>query len=149
MTTERDKRAVRPPWHMWVVAVATFAIYFGGARDFLRILANDADYMVRQFGEPGVNYFADYPPVLRLIWAINIVGGLVAPCLLLALSRWALAAAAVAAAAQVVLLIVTFGFRDRWDALGAATSWFDIGIGVATVALVGYCWVMRRRGTLR
>ena len=56
--------------------------------------------------------------------------------------------AAVSALAQAILLAVTFGFRDRWDALGATTAWFDVGIGVVTVLLAGYCWTMRRRGLL-
>jgi hypothetical protein len=97
--------------------------------------------MTRQFGPDGVAYFTGYPLALRAIWTINVVGGLVAACLLLTLSRRSVPAEVTSAAAQAVLLAVTFGFRNRWAALGAATSWFDfgIGIGVVTVLLAGCC----------
>jgi hypothetical protein len=136
-------------WHLWAVALLTLALYLGGARDYLLILAGDTDYMTRQFGPDGVAYFTGYPLALRVIWTINVVGGLVAACLLLALSRWSVPAAVTSAAAQAVLLVVTFGFRDRWAALGAATSWFDLGIGVVAALIAWYCWRMRRRGLLR
>ncbi|MFN3340274.1 MAG: hypothetical protein ACK40Z_11305, partial [Dietzia sp.] len=125
-----------------------FALYIGGARDYLLILVGDAGYIRGQFGTDGVTYFADYPLVLRAIWTINILGGLIAPVLLVILNRWALAVAVVAATAQIVLLAVTLAFLDRWAMLGAATSWFDIGVGVATTLFAGYCWVIRRRGLL-
>lgn len=136
------------PWHLWAVALLTSALYLGGARDYLLILAGDTAYMTRQFGPDGIAYFTGYPLALRAIWTINVVGGLAAACLLLALSRWSVLAAVASAAAQAVLL-VTFGFRDRWAALGAATSWFDLGLGVVAVLIAWYCWWMRRRGLLR
>ncbi|HZG89241.1 MAG TPA: hypothetical protein VEZ42_03420, partial [Pseudonocardia sp.] len=95
-----------------------------------------------------VAYFADYPLALRVIWTITIVAGLVAPLSLLARSRWSTPIAVAAATSQAVLLVVTFAFRDRWAALGAATSWFDIGIGVVTALFAWYCWMLRRRGYL-
>lgn len=149
MTASTRAPGTTRPWHLWVVAVATLVVYAGGARDYLLILAGNTDYMTAQFGPDGVAYFADYPSTLRAFWTINVVGGLVTPCLLLALSRWSAPVAVLSAAAQLVLLVATFGWRDRWEALGPATSWFDIGIGVAAVLLAGYCVLMRRRGLLR
>lgn len=138
----------RRPWHLWLVAVAAFALYAGGARDFLLILLQDSDYVRGQFGAGGITYFTDYPAVLRVVWAVNILGGLIAPALLLARHRWALPTALVAGAAQAVLLAVTFAFLDRWVLLGAAIAWFDIGIGVLTVLFAVYCWAVQRRGLL-
>ncbi|MFD1719022.1 hypothetical protein [Georgenia deserti] len=132
-----------------MVAIVVFALYIGGFRDYVLILIQDTDYIDAQFGSGGIVYFADYPPVLRVIWAINILGGLIAPVLLVARSRWAVPTALVAATAQVVLLVVTFAVLDRWAMLGAATSWFDIGVGVVTALFAVYCRKMRRRGLLR
>ncbi|WP_328474851.1 hypothetical protein OHA21_16330 [Actinoplanes sp. NBC_00393] len=131
-----------------MAAIVILALYAGGARDYLLILAGDTGYMSRQFGPDGVAYFTGYPLALRVVWTINIVGGLAAACLLLARSRWAVVAAVTSATAQVVLLVATFGFRDRWAALGAATSWFDLGIGVVAVLFAGYCRQLGRRGLL-
>ncbi|GAB2471631.1 hypothetical protein GCM10027063_10240 [Promicromonospora xylanilytica] len=129
--------------------MVVFALYIGGLRDYLLILIHDTDYIGGQFGSGGIIYFTDYPPVLRVIWAINILGGLIAPVLLVARNRWAAPTALIAGAAQVVLLVVTFALLDRWAMLGAATSWFDIGVGVVTVLFAVYCRTMRRRGLLR
>ncbi|MCP2252327.1 hypothetical protein LY13_001066 [Prauserella aidingensis] len=148
MNARANRSGVRRPWHLWLVAIAMFALYVGGARDYLLILVQSSDYIRGQFGPDGLTYFADYPFVLRIVWTINILGGLIAPVLLVLRHRWALAAALVATAAQVALLVTTFAFLDRWAMLGAATSWFDIGVGVATALLAAYCWAVRRRGHL-
>lgn len=44
-----------------------------------------------------------------------------------------------------MLLVITFTFFDRWATLDAATSWFDIGIGAATVLFAVCCWAIQRR----
>lgn len=148
VNTRANSGGARRPWHLWLVAIAGFALYLGGARDYLLILVQSSDYIRGQFGQGGIEYFADYPSVLRVVWTINILGGLIAPMLLVARHRWALPAALVATAAQAVLLVTTFAFLDRWAMLGAMTSWFDIGVGVVTALLAAYCWALRRRGHL-
>lgn len=129
-----------------MTAGAVFALYIGGARDYVLILIGDTDYIRAQFGAEGVTYFTDYPLVLRGVWTLNILGGLTAPLLLVARRRWAFPVAVIAAAAQIVLLVVTFVFLDRWASLGAPIAWFDIGIGVVTVLFAIYCWAMGSRG---
>lgn len=139
----RSQRALA--WHSWLIAIAVLVLYIGGARDYLLILLNDTSYIANQFGPTGIEYFSSYPVALRLIWTVNIIGGLIAPILLLTQSRWAFPVATTAAIAQIILLTITFAFRDRWAMLGAATSWFDIGIGIVTTLLAAYCWVVSRR----
>lgn len=143
MSSAPDGTPPRRPWHLWVVAFLVLALYVGGARDYLLILTGDTGYIREQFGAGGLDYFADYPIPLRLIWTLNIIGGLFAPILLVVRSWWAHRTAAVSAGAQLVLLVVTFALLDRWSMLGAMTSWFDTGIGVLTVLFAVYCWVMR------
>jgi len=94
-------------------------------------------------------YFTDYPLMLRILWTVNIFGGLLAPRLLVARSRWALPTAFVSALTQIVLLAATFAFLDRWRMLGASTAWFDIGIGVCTALFAGYCWFNSYRSVER
>lgn len=140
--------SARAPWHLWVIGVVFLGIYIGGARDYLLILLNDQDYLQRQFGAIGTAYFTGYPLGLRIVWTVTIAGGLLAPVFLLVRSRWAVPIAVVAAAAQVVLILLTFAFRDRWHALGAAYSLFDIGVAAATIGLALYCRRLRSRGAL-
>lgn len=115
-------------------------LYIGGVRDYLLILVNDTGYIQEQFGIGGLRYFSDYPLLLRTLWTINIVCGLLAPVLLLVASRRALPVAVTAAAAQCVLMVLTFGFYDRWALLGGDIGWFDIGVTLATVAFALIVW---------
>lgn len=147
-TPERDQPA-RRPWHLWLVTVTFFALNVGGARDYALILSQNTDYILQNFGPGGVGYFTDYPVVLRLLWTLNIAGGLIAPLLLVARRSWSVPVAVVAAGAQILLLLITFTFRDRWQVLGNLTSWFDIGVGAIAVFFGWYCWLMYRRGVLQ
>ncbi len=122
-----------------------FLLYVGGARDFALIALGDTGYIERQFGHDGAVYFSDYPPVLRVVWMLNVVGGLTAPVLLILRSRGAFPTAVVATLAQALLLAVTFAALDRWRMLGPELAWFDIGIGVLTAAFAAYVWWWRRR----
>lgn len=145
MSGRPEEPVVRRPWHVWLVSIIVFALYVGGARDYLLILMDDTDYIRGQFGQDGVIYFADYPLILRIIWTVNILGGLLAPVLLIARNRWAFPVAVTSASAQVVLLIATFALLNRWAMLGTVTSWFDIGIGIVTALFAGYCAALRHR----
>lgn len=83
---------------------------------------DNTGYIREQFGAAGVVYFADYPVGFRIIWTIKILSGLTAQTMLIVRSRWAFAAALTAALAQVLLLIMTFTFLNRWAMLGTGTS---------------------------
>lgn len=144
MSSSGRARFSSRPWHLWVVALFVFVLYVGGARDYLLILADNTGYIREQFGASGVVYFADYPAGFRIMWTINIICGLTAPIMLIVRSRWAFAAAITAALAQVLLLITTFTFLNRWAMLGAGTSWFDIGVGVVTGLFAWYCWALQK-----
>jgi hypothetical protein len=149
--TERPQpRRAATPWHPWVVGIFFLALYGVGARDYVLSLTLDTEYFDAQgYGPFQVAYFADYPVVPAICWTINILGGLVASLLLLLRSRWAVHATLVCAVAQLCLLVLTFGFRDRWNVFGPRLSLFDIGIWVITLGLWLYSRAMRVQGVLR
>ncbi|GIH74659.1 hypothetical protein [Planobispora longispora] len=143
-------RRGRAPWHLWVVGLFMLALYIGGARDYLLTLTLDPGYLAAQgYGEPQIGYFTDYPFGLGVLWTLNVVGGLTSAAASILRSRWAVPLALMTALAQVMLLILTFAFRDRWDLLGAPMSLFDIGVGVLSLAFWWYCRVMLGRSVLR
>jgi hypothetical protein len=55
----------------------------------------------------------------------------------------------VAFAAQVVIIIVTFGFLNRWQMFGLGLSMFDMAILLLVGGLVWYCRTMMVREALR
>lgn len=133
------------PRARWVVALLFFGLYVGGLRDHVLIRAGDRDYIAAQFGPGGLVYFDHCPWPLRVLWTINIGAGLLAPILVPVRARWAFVVASIAALAQGVLMTITFATRDRWQRLGAAASWFDLGVELVTVAFALWCWWLARR----
>ncbi|WP_191897064.1 hypothetical protein [Planomonospora parontospora] len=126
------------------------ALYIGGARDYALTLTLNPGYLAAQgYAEPQIGYFADYPFGLGVLWTLNIAGGLASAAASLLRSRRAVPLALTTALAQLVLLILTFAFRDRWDILGPSMSLFDIGVGVLSLAFWWYCRVMLNRTVLR
>ncbi|GGS62176.1 hypothetical protein GCM10010156_21230 [Planobispora rosea] len=149
-TTAENPRRGRAPWHLWVVGLFMLALYIGGARDYVLTLTLNPDYMAAQgYAEPQIGYFTDYPFGLGVLWTLNVTGGLASATASILRSRWAVPLALMTALAQLVLLILTFAFRDRWDILGPSMSLFDIGVGVLSFLFWWYCRVMLSRAVLR
>jgi hypothetical protein len=147
---QRERLRAAKPWHLWVAGIFFLALYGVGARDYILSLTLDTGYLDAQgYGPAQVAYFSDYPVVPAICWTFNIVGGLVASLLLLFRSRCAEQAALVSAVAQLCLLVLTFGFRDRWSVFGPWLALFDIGIWVITLGLWWYCRDLRVCRVLR
>ncbi|RVX41890.1 hypothetical protein EDD27_4483 [Nonomuraea polychroma] len=143
-------RRTAGPWHLWVVGLGFLALYLVGGRDYILARTVNQGYFDEQgYGPDQIAYFSDYPAIPAVFWTINIAAGLAAAVLLLFRSRWAAPATLIAAASQLCLLVITFGFMDRWAILGPRFSLVDIGVWVLTVGLWQYCRAIHRRGILR
>lgn len=146
LTVERAKA----PWHLWFVGVFFVLLYGAGAYDYVMTRRLDAGYFASQnYDDIQIAYFTDYPTLPAVVWTAAVWGALIAALLLLGRSRWARTVAVAALVAQLGLVVVTFGFMDRWQALGPWLALFDVGVLVLTIALVLYCGMMSRRGVLR
>lgn len=145
-----QRRRAATPWHLWMVAIVFLAVYAIGARDYVLSLTLDEAYFDAQgYGPAQVAYFTDYPIVPAIFWTFNVAGGIVAALLLLFRSSWAAPVALVSAASQLVLSLLTFGFRNRWEVFGPWLSLFDIAVMVLTFAFWLYCRAIRARGVVR
>ncbi|MEV0333879.1 hypothetical protein [Nocardia sp. NPDC050717] len=141
---------IRTPWHVWVVGVVLLLLNLGGVYDQVMALSENAEYFRSQgYTAEQVAYFTDYPLLLAVFWTVGVWGGLLAAVLLLARSRWAFAAATAGVVGQIVLALVTYGFRDRLDILGTRLALFDLVVFLLSVAFAAYCHRMVRRGVLR
>ncbi|MFI6866600.1 hypothetical protein [Nocardia sp. NPDC050406] len=138
------------PRHVWVVGVVFILLTLGGVYDYVMALSENAEYFRAQnYDSEQVQYFTDYPLLPTVFWTIGVWGGLLAAVLLLLRNRWALPVAAAGLAGQVVLNILTFGFRDRWQMLGPRLALFDLGVLLLTAGFVFYCRRLKTRGILR
>lgn len=126
------------PWHLWlIVVVATFFMSVG-LYDFVMVATRNQAYLTDRYTPEGVAYFADYPWYLLVLFAINVIGVMLA----LIVSLWnrhaAMWLALVSGTADVVLLVVTIFFRDRFAAIGTGLTLQDIAICVGIFVLAEY-----------
>lgn len=135
------------PWHFWLVAAFFLFLYGMGIYDFIMIHSGSAEeYILEKFEPPAVAYFANYPILPLFFWAANLAAGVAAPLFLLLRQRIAVWLALVSAISDLVLMFITFTFMNRWNAIGAGNSAFDIGIAILTFAEFAYCkWYFRRK----
>lgn len=140
----------RAPWHLWVIAGIFLFIYANGVYDYFMMLGLNEDYYrAKNYGEAVKNYFSNYPVIPLILYTINIFMGVLAPCLLLLRSRWAVLLAGLSAFTILGLEFITFTWMNRWDILGAAVSLFDIFILLLTFAMYLYSKYLLRRGVLK
>lgn len=143
------KHRVRIPWHFWSIGLFFIFLYAYGIYDFFMMLGHNLDYYnSKKFGENVIVYFTDYPLIPLLLWLTNIVGGVVAPILMLFRLKWAVQVSLISAISIMLLQFVTFTFMNRWETLGTWISIFDIGIMLMTFGLFIYCKMMSKRSVL-
>ncbi|MCP2317127.1 hypothetical protein APR12_002467 [Nocardia amikacinitolerans] len=137
------------PWHLWVVGTLFVLLNLGGVYDYVMALSENADYFRSQnYNGEQIQYFTDYPVLPAIFWTIGVWGGLLAAILLFLRTRWALLAALAGLLGQVILDILTFGFRDRWQVLGPRLALFDLGVLLLTAGFVIYCRTLVSRGMM-
>ncbi len=138
------------PWHLWVIGMVFVLLNLGGAYDYVMALSENADYFRSQnYNSDQIGYFTDYPLLPAIFWTLGVWCGLLAAILLLVRTRWSVPVAVTGLAGQVILDILTFGFRDRWQILGPRLALFDLGVLLLTTGFVIYCRTQASRGTLR
>lgn len=146
--------ARRPaPWHLWAVGGLSLLWNLGGAADYTfshlrnRTWIEAGAERMRITADQMIAYIDSFPAWLHAFWALGVWGAVVGSILLLARSRFAVAAYA----ASLLGLAVTqfyrlFADRPEWlegDLLFNLLLW-----SIATFLLI-YAASMRRRGVLR
>ncbi|ACY15029.1 hypothetical protein [Haliangium ochraceum] len=144
------KPTAKAPWHLWVVGSLFFLLFAGGVYDNAMNLAGSRAYWEREGYSPAlIDYFSSYPLSLAVIWTAGVWTALLAALLLLLRSRVSVHAAVVSLACQLVLDLITFGFRNRWQVFETWMVIFDLGILVISALFVGYLHRLSARGVLR
>lgn len=150
MTNTEPSHSKKTPWHLWFVAVFFILLYAGGVYDYFMVLElNDAYFRAQNWGADHIAYFTDYPLLPRIFWTIGIASGLIVPILLLLRTHWSVWLALISTTSQTCLLLITFGFMNRWDVFGLQLSLFDVSTTLITFGLYLYCRRLSARGVLR
>lgn len=131
---------VNRKWHLWVISIFIIFIYFMGIYDFFMMLShNKAYYASHGYGLEVIKYFTNYPFYFMIFWITNLLAGFISPILLILRNEFSKKLALISGIADIILMILTFTFRNRWNVLGSKVAAFDLLILIITFILYLYC----------
>lgn len=141
--------SVRAPAHLWIVG-GLAALWNGfGALDYTMTQTRNPAWMAQMTDEQRA--FLESAPVwLDATWALGVWGGLIGSLLLLARSRYAVAALIVSLlglAGNTLSQLTLSEPSPHLDSAGALA--LHVAIWAIAIALLVYALKMRRRGVLR
>lgn len=143
------------PWHLWLIGILALLFTLFGGYDYYMSQIGDRAYIEAAVGGMGidvdaaVDYFANFPLWMDLVWAIGVWGGVAGAVLLLLRSRFAFPVWLVSLIALVVSNAYGFinpipGITDPRPTYMAIAVVF-----VIMLALTLYARAMAKRGVLR
>ena len=140
---------VRTPLHLWIVgALATLWNGFGALDYFMTQTRNEA--YLAGFTDPQRIYFESFPTWMEATWAFGVWGGLAGSLLLLARSRFAVAAYAVSLAGLAASTVWQYVLSSPpEDMTGGAMVAMNVAIWAVAIGLLVYSMQVRRTGALR
>lgn len=134
------------PWHLWLIVLFVGFIYSMGIYDFFMMLSHNQDYYTaHNYGQAVVEYFTNYPAYYMVFWITNLLTGIAAPITLIFNLKQAKRFAFISWVADLILLLLTFTFRNRLEILGTDVAVFDVFILLMTFGLYLYCRIMNKR----
>lgn len=139
----------RTPAHLWIVgALATLWNAFGGF-DYVMTQTRNEQYLAN-FTDPQRVYFDSFPVWMEAAWACGVWGGVLGSLLLLARSRYAVAAFAVSLAGLAISTVYQYVLSTPPpDMMSGAMIAMNLAIWAVAIGLLLYALHMRRRGVLR
>lgn len=127
-------------WHLWSISIFMIFIYSMGIYDFFMMLShNKSYYLSHGYGQGVIEYFTNYPFYFMIFWIANLLAGFISPILLVLKDERSKRLALISVIADVIFLILTFSFKNRWSILGSGVAVFDFFILTITLGLYLYC----------
>jgi len=139
----RERNGVRYNWHLLFISGLFLFLYGIAAYDYMMTVAHNQEYFqYLQYDQTVIDYFTNYPLLPLVFWTINVFIGLLTPVLMLLRKAIAFYTSIVTFAAMLLLDIITFGFRNRWNVIGARASSIDLLMLILTLGLCIYNYVL-------
>jgi hypothetical protein len=138
------------PWHVWAVGLLSLAWNAMGAFDYSMTHIGGADYLRQmQMGDDVIAWLSAVPAWATAGWALGVWGAVAGSVLLLARSRYAVAAFAISLIGVLVMTFYTFTQAAPASMATPGAQAFDWAIKIVAGLLLLYAWAMQRRGVLR
>jgi len=141
----------KTPWWYWVIGVLGVLWSCGGAFDYLMTQTENADYMA-SFPPELLEYWYGMPAWLEVFWALAVWGGLLGWLLMLARSRFAVAAFLVSLVSMVINFgysLIDGGIALQAEYMGAAEAYGFTGLIIlGAIFALWFARRMRAKGVL-
>jgi hypothetical protein len=139
----------KTPMHLWIVGALAAIWNAFGCFDYLMTQTRNARYLAN-FTDPQRIYFDSFPVWMEAAWAFGVWGGMLGSLLLLARSRYAVAAFAVSLAGLAVSTLYQYVLNTPPPEMtSGAMMAMNLVIWAVAIGLLVYATRMRRRGVLR
>lgn len=144
MTVGNSGRAATP-WHLWVVGAVTLLFNAMGIVSYVTTKLG----MLAEMGltPSQIAFMESYPAWISAFWALGVWGAFAGSLLLLARSRWAVAAMVVATIGLVGTTLGNYVVLEVPADMQAPA--LDVAIWVVTLFLLFYARAMAKAGVLK
>jgi hypothetical protein len=142
----RERNGIRYSWHLLFLSGLFLFLYGIAVYDYIMTVTHNPEYFeYLQYNQASIDYFTNYPLLPLVFWTINVFTGLQTAVLMLMRKAIAFYASFVTFVAMLLLDVITFGFRDRWNVIGARASSIDILMLLLTFGLCIYNYFLFRK----
>lgn len=143
---QKKEKNVRYSWHLLLIVALFLFLYGIAVYDYIMTVSHNQGYFeYLRYDQTVIDYFTNYPLVLLIFWTINVFGGMVTLLLMLMKKEMAFYFSAAAFVSMFLLDFITFGFRNRWNVIGAKASATDIFMLILTLGLCIYNYFLFKK----
>src|SRR5574344_2294631 len=103
-------------WYGYTFILFVLFMYIMGIYDFFMMLSHNSEYYLsHNYGKEVIEYFTNYPIYFMIFWIVNLLTGFISPLLLTLKKKLSKYLALVSSISQLILLLLTFAFRNRLE----------------------------------
>jgi hypothetical protein len=140
------EKNVRYSWHLLLIVALFLFLYGIAVYDYIMTVShNQAYFEYLRYNQAVIDYFTNYPLVLLIFWTTNVFGGIGTLLLMLMRKEIAFYFSVVTFVSMFLLDFITFGFRNRWNIIGAKGSATDILMLILTLGLCVYNYFLFKK----
>jgi hypothetical protein len=142
----KKEKNIRYSWHLLLIVALFLSLYGIAVYDYIMTVSHNQGYFeYLRYNQAVIDYFTNYPLVLLIFWTINVFGGIVTLLLMLMRKEIAFYFSAATFVSMFLLDFITFGFRNRWNVIGARASATDIFMLILTLGLCIYNYFLFKK----
>jgi hypothetical protein len=141
-----EKTVVRYSWHLILISLVFLFFYGIALYDYIMtVTLNEGYFEYLHYNQMVIDYFTNYPILPLLFWTVNVLIGTLTPLLMLMRQTISFYTSVIAFVSMLLLDIITFGFRGRWEVIGAKASTTDLVMLALTLGLCIYNYFQFKR----